>query len=150
MRFGNTLKTIRRSIAVMTILGVVVGVVCSVVALTTGTLNQTWPIALMLTLALPGILFIVCLPTLAFSIRIEEGRVKHCFLDRYVLSDYPLADFKSIERWEYPWAAVIYFRRGIMIRFFGAQDLVVIELEEALERAKEGTEKTLAPTRERL
>jgi hypothetical protein len=85
---------------------------------------------------------IACLPTLTVSIRIEEGKVKRLFLDRYVLAEFPMADFTFMELWRRPWGAVIHFNGGQKIRFLGAHLGIMAELQNALEHGKSGANHT--------
>jgi hypothetical protein len=136
MRFGNTFTTIRGGIAMMTLLGVLAGIFGLVASVKYHTVDRTWPLSVLLVFMPPVVFFLACLPTLAFCIRIEEGRVKHLLLDRFVLSDFPLVDFRSMEIWKKPWAAVIVFTENRSIRFFGAHLGVIGSLRAALEDGK--------------
>ena len=138
MRFGNTLATIRCGIIMMALLDVLVGIIGLVASIKYHTVDRTWPVAVLSVFMPPVVFFLACLPTLAFSIRIEEGRVKHLLLDRFILSDFPAAEFESIEIWKKPWAAVIFFTDNRAIRFFGAHLGLIGALRTALEDEKRG------------
>jgi hypothetical protein len=143
MRFGNTIASIRGGIVVMSILGLLVGVIGLLIAPNHHTLARTWPVAIVLVMV-PSVAFsIACLPTLAFSIRLEQGRVKHLLLDHYVLSDFPVASFTAVEVWNRPWGGVIHFQGNKKIRFLGAHFGILGQMQAALERAKQEANKTL-------
>jgi energy-coupling factor transporter transmembrane protein EcfT len=136
MRFGNTLTSIRPGIAMMALLGIVVGIIGLVAGIMHHTLGRTWPFGVLLVIALPAVFFLGCLPTLAFSIRIEKGRVQDLLLNYYVLSDFPVEDFKSMKIQRGPWAAQIFFTHNRSIRFIGAHLGELAMLNTALKDAK--------------
>lgn len=117
----------------MALLGVLVGIISFVGSIIYHTVGRTWPVVVLLGFMPPVVFFLACLPTLAFSIRIEEGRVRHFLLDRFILSDFPIAEFVSMESWKKPWAAVIFFTEHRAIRFIGVHLGTIGALRAALE-----------------
>ena len=134
----------------MTLLGVLVGFVGLVASVKYHTVDRTWPVSVLLIFMPPVVFFLACLPTLALSIHIEEGRVKHLLLDRFILSDFPVAEFVSMEIWKRPWAAVIIFTESRSIRFFGAHLGIISALQTTLEDGKKeaNSERSASPERE--
>jgi len=146
MRFGNTFAAISRGIAVMTLLGLITGGICVMASIWHHTIAAAWPVCVLLTLTPPAIFFVACVPTLALSVYIEGGRVKHMFLDRFVLSDLPVADFERVEWLKRPFPVKIVFTENRRIQFFGAHLGIVGALNAALESAKKRANQTPEPT----
>lgn len=136
MRFGNTLSSIRPGIVIMTILGTALGLFALVYNPSHISLSQSWRTIVSLVLIPPGVFLFACLPTCVFSIRIEEGQVKHLFFDRYVLSQYSITDFTKMEIGKRPWGAVIHFKDENKIRFLGANLGIIGKLNKTLTKAK--------------
>ena len=160
MRFGNTLAKYRRGLVIALALGLIVDIVIVFVAPSHEALVANWSVLVLLP-AIPLLPFIFISPTLLFSIHIEDGRVRHMFLDRYVLTDLPASDFEDLlltrsgtyqarriaERAGFTaadidsvpgfWAATLYFKHGQKIHFFGAHIRILRSLKDALIAAKQ-------------
>ena len=134
----------------MAILGIVAGTIGLAAGVRHHTLNRSWSMVAMLVFVPPVAVCLACLPTLAVSIRIEEGKVKHLLLDRYVLAAFPVADFTSMELWRRPWGAVIHFKGGQRIRFIGAHLGILTELQNVLEQGKNGANQAPEDTARKL
>lgn len=136
MRYGNTFTSLRREMLTPVLFGLGLALVVWVFHLCGQAPHVTWR-GLVLVAFLPVTAVVVaCLPTLLFSIRLEAGRVRHVMLDRYVLSDFPLADFEQMQRSRGPWAAKLVFAGGRSIRFFGAHMGILAALEQDLEAVR--------------
>ena len=139
-RFGNTVSQLRPGLTLMLATGVAISIPLAVAASVRGVLAQSWAFAIAPAVTLPTIFALFTAPTLAESVRTGGGRVTHLLFGRLVLSDYPLADFESIQRVggerRGMWAALIFFRGGRVMRLFGAGDSVLDALERELEAAK--------------
>ena len=98
MRYGDTPKSIFPPIQLMLLFGSVLGISAIIAGAVAGWSFETRQFApMILFLALPAIMFIALLPTLLLCIKLEDGQVKHVFLNRYVLSQYPAADFVELK-----------------------------------------------------
>jgi len=121
MEYGNSHRVIYRVALIGLCLGVFAAVAGVIGAAIAGTLApDRLHLLLALLLVPPALLVLAVTPTVLFRIRIADGRVQHIFLKRHVLSDYPLEDFRCIRRFERGCAAVLHFRDGGRIHFFGA------------------------------
>lgn len=136
MRYGNTLRSIRGGIVTTGILGIAVAATGLAAGIAHHTIDRLWPVCFWLFGAPPLVFVCACLPTLVFSIRIEEGRVRHVMLDRFILSDFPASDFMSMTTGNKPWAVVLRFTDSRKIRFLGAHLGVIGQLRAALAEAK--------------
>lgn len=87
-------------------------------------------------LALLTIMPLGVLPTILFRIRLVRGRVQHVFLNRYVVSDYPIHEYERTKRNSRGCAAVLHFQGGHKIHFFGAQGGELDRMEKDLKRMK--------------
>jgi hypothetical protein len=87
-------------------------------------------------LALLTIMPLGVLPTVLFRIRLIRGRVQHVFLNRYVVSDYPIHEYERTKRNSRGCAAVLHFQGGHKIHFFGAQGGELDRMEKDLKRMK--------------
>jgi hypothetical protein len=70
-----------------------------------GTLDlHRWPLFVFLLLLPPAALIVAVTPTLFFCIRVIDGRIiQHVFARRFILSEYPMEDFISVNVWEGGW-----------------------------------------------
>ena len=118
MRYGNTFKTILPGICMMALTGCIAGVI-GLFAMIAKANFQVWPAVILLFIILPTGFFLICAPTLLFCIKIENERVQHLFLDRYVLSDYPVADFVKLIYGGGNWPH-LQFTQNRTIYFYGA------------------------------
>jgi hypothetical protein len=142
--YGNTTRELRR----ITIVGLAIGVF----AATAGAIGAYYErrldagtvwIAFGLLVTPVVVMVIAVLPTLLFHIRLCAARVQHVFLRRYILSDYPVSDFIQIRYNHHGCAAVLYFRGGQKIHFFGAHLGEITRLSSDLSEAThEDTQRT--------
>lgn len=113
--YGNTPRIILRA----ALSGLCLGIVATIAVVIIGYVIEgtlMWDRAQWLVVPLlvgPVCLVLAVTPTVLFRIQIAEGRVRHIFLGRYVLSDYPLKDFICLRRFERGCAAVLYFRNKL-------------------------------------
>lgn len=136
MRYGNTFASLRAGLLGVVIFGLCMATVVLVIHLFGHAPHLTWR-GLVLIAFLPlAAVVLACSPTLMFSIRLDGGRVKHVMFDRYILSDFPLADFEEMRRSRGPWAAKLVFSDGRSIRFVGAHMEIIAALEAALEASR--------------
>lgn len=131
--YGNTPRMISRAALMGFCLGMVATAVGVAGGKMTGTLVRSRAAWLFLPLlVLPGLLVLAVASTVLFRIRIVDGRVRHVFLGRYLLSDFALQDYVCMKRFERGCAAVLYFRNGGRIHFFGAHMGEMSRLERDL------------------
>jgi len=135
-RFGNTLRTVVPGVISMALFGLLTACILAVVKATHQSFAGTWYALFLFPVGLPLIFLAACSPTLLFCISIQDGRVKHLLLNRYVLSDFPVADFRRMEGHQAGFASVIRFKGDKSIRFFGAHLRIMAELHRALVAAK--------------
>jgi hypothetical protein len=119
--YGNTGRHLRSALLVGLILGVLTVVAALIICYVQGVFDvRRWSVFVFLLALAPAALFVAVAPTLLFCIRVNSGRIQHVFAGRFVLSDYPVEDFVSVNLWENGWGAVLHFTGGRKIRFFGA------------------------------
>ena len=139
MRYGNTPKSVLPVIHVMFLIGCVLGVVGYILMSVRG---DRWYVPVMLFLLPPIGIIAVLIPTFLFCIKLEDGYVKHVFLNRYILSQYSVADFvetnfRGLAGWP-----TIWFTNNRTIRFIGAYWGVLIQLDKDLQAAKAASART--------
>jgi hypothetical protein len=159
-RYGNSWHPGRLGMAVMAVLGTATaGIVVSVMSFNHD-LARDWSELFAPLLIFASVFVVILSPTLMFSIWLGGGRVRHVFLNTYVLSDLPVSDFEDMllaaggVRGRHiaayagftnadfdptpsgPWAATLYFKHDRRIRFFGAHMRIMRSLKDALIAAK--------------
>jgi len=130
------MASIRGGIVAMGLVGLIAGGISLGMVLAHGMLPSKWFYLVGLILGLPAFFMLVCLPTIAFSIQIEAGRVRHVLFDRFVLSDFPVSQFRRMDTMVGLFGAIIYFEQGRAIRFFGAHLGILTQLRKELQRLK--------------
>jgi hypothetical protein len=131
--YGNSPGMIFRAALMGSCLGMAATIIGFAGGMMTGT--AVWSRAAWLflpLLVLPGLLALAVAPTVLFRIRIVDGRVRHVFLGRCLLSDFPLRDYMCMRRFDLGCAAVLHFRNGGRIHFFGAHMREISRLERDL------------------
>lgn len=141
----------------MLLLGTGLAGILAFVAIAKHTFERGWPVLLLLPVGFPAIILACVSPTLMFSIWVGGGRVRHVFLNRYVLSDIPVSDFQHMRirssryggllyrrygfspadtgYWPGPWGVKLYFKHDRTIRFVGVHLRILHELKLALMEA---------------
>ncbi|TGK01016.1 hypothetical protein EHO59_13945 [Leptospira semungkisensis] len=64
-----------------------------------------------ISLFFPGILVLSALPSVIFKVRIEEGKVIHLFLSKFIVSSYPISEFLTAKQGGVV-ALILYFKTG--------------------------------------
>lgn len=120
----------------MLLVGFAAGILGLILMSVRGDYDTRWYVPIVLFLLPPGAIIAVLIPTLLFCIKLENGYVKHVFLNRYILSQYPVADFvKTNFGYRGSWPS-IQFTRNRTIYFFGAYWGVLLQLDEDLKTAR--------------
>lgn len=142
MRFGNTPYLFRRCIFSGLVLGVVGCLVIIPLMIYEGVpLERFLPFDFLFILLTPAlVLGVIMLPTVIFSIHINEEWVEHRAFDRWVLSRGRIEDFLSMESPAGVFAAKLRFSDRTTIRFFGAHFGEMAALEKELEKRKRAAE----------
>jgi hypothetical protein len=130
--FGNTFVHLRRVSVFGLILAAVVGVLFFCVGYAHGTLSTHWLELVLITLAIGAAVPFVVLLTTLFSIRLDEQRVTHLFLRRFVLSQHPLSALVATEFFGRPFPVVMRFSDGSCLRFIGAHVGVISAMRRRL------------------
>lgn len=140
MRFGNDFGTLKKATKACTVISAVFMVFIVAMA----TIKERMPLIKVVTawplwmifFLFPAVVGLAILPTILFSIHIEDGRVRHLFLDRWVLGSANTRDFDFMQAPGGFFAAILHFKDGTKIRFFGAGLGVLADLEEELSMEK--------------
>ena len=124
MVYGNTPKTLKKVTVVGLVFAGVLYLVFMIAAAVHGGVGAIrhvfeWPVV-----AVPAgvgaILPLVVLPTTLFSIRVEDGTIRHLFLDKWALGTGSIDDLTEIDLGRGLFAVVLHFRDGRRIRLLGA------------------------------
>jgi hypothetical protein len=135
VNYGNPTHYLRRVLIHGFVLGVVTVAIALILCSVEGTLDlPRWPWLVFLLLLPPAALVAAVVPTVFFCIRVIDGRIQHVFARRFILSDYAMEDFVSVNLWEGGWGAVLHFTGGRKIRFVGAHFREIGRLAEDLSR----------------
>jgi len=144
MRYGDTPKSIFPLIQLMLLFGSVLGISAIIAGVVAGWSFETRQfVPMILFLALPAIMFIFLIPTLLFSIKLEDGQVKLMLLNRFILSQYPAADFVELKFYTKGASfnnlcPQIRFTDNRTINFHGYHDIRILhQLDKDLQAAKE-------------
>lgn len=141
MVYGNTPRALGKATIVGSALTIVVFVIFMVAAWVKGGVSAIptafrWPVV-----AVPflvgGIVPAFVLPTTLFNISVEDGTIRHLFLNRYILAEHPIDDLEAIDLGRGLFAVVLHFRDGARIRFLGAHIAECHRLADDLTRMAE-------------
>ena len=135
--YGNTVQALRRVAIVGLVIGLLGAVASLILLYCEGKLrpDAAW-LALFLVLMPAAVICLGVLPTVLFHIRLGGGHVQHVFLGRYILSDLPIRDFLHVGLRQRGCAAVLHFKGGRKIHFFGAHQGVIARLAKDLAQAR--------------
>jgi len=98
MRHGTTLRSFFPAIQLMLLLGSVLGSIGIIAGLVAGWSFETrQSVPVILFIAPPAMMLIFLMPALLFSIKLENGQVRLMLLNRFILSQYPAADFVEMK-----------------------------------------------------
>ena len=146
MRYGNTPKSILPAIQMMLLVGGLSAVIGVIVMIVRGNYER-WYIAIVLFLIPPVGILAALIPTLFFCIKLEDGYAKHVFLNRYILSQYPVADFVELEFGRSGGLPKIRFTKHRTIYFYGAHLRIFSQLDKDLQSAKKAAKDASARAR---
>ena len=118
VEFGNTLKDVRQVVFAGFAIGGIAIVASVLLAMYFGNHLERPEWLIPVFLAPPLVLFIGIIPTYLFHIRTRNGNVEHVFVNRFVLSSFPIERFVTI-RFTGIGPALL-FEDGARIRFYGA------------------------------
>lgn len=130
--FGNTFTEVRSVSVFGLILSTIVAVLFICIGYTHGTLSTCWPQVVVITLAIGVVVPLAVLLTSLFSIRLDEQRVAHLFLRRFVLGERPLSELVGADFFRGTFPVVFRFSDGSHIRFIGAHVGIVSALRRRL------------------
>ena len=98
--------------------------------------GDPWYVPIVLFLLPPVGIIAVLIPTFLFCIKLEDGYVKHVFLNRYILSQYPVADFAKTNFHALTGWPKIRFTNNRTIYFIGAYWGILLQLDKDLQSAR--------------
>jgi len=127
-------ETVRSGIFFMFLFCFAIGIIAAICATVENGYKQIFLLfPIVLSLITPVAWFIFISPTLLFCIKLEDGYVKHVFLDRYVLSQYLIADFVEIKTCGWP---QIRFTKKRRINLYGMHLGILAQLQKDIKAAK--------------
>ena len=135
MRYGNTPKSVFPAIHVMVLVGFAAAIFGAIL-MGMGKLEPRSSTLVKLFLLPPGAIIAALTPTFLFCIKLEDGYVKHVFLNRFILSQYPVVDFVKTNFRGLAGEPKIWFMNNRKIRFIGAYWGELIQLDKDLKAAK--------------
>jgi len=139
MDYGNTAKHVRK----VAIAGLVIGASADLIATICIASTEQWsqahfifliPIAL---IPFVGLVSLVFLTTL-FCLRVEDEKIQHLFLKKFVLSEKRIEDLVAIELDHRMFAAILIFRDSFKIHFWAAYVGQIGMLVEDLQEVTNG------------